>query len=314
MASQHTVADTALTTGPRPHICVCACTFKRPDLLLRLLEGLEDQKTHGRFTYSILIVDNDRLRSAEAMVAHFAASSALNVRYCVEPRQNIAMARNTAIANAKGDFVAFIDDDEVPIAEWLATLLEACMKYSADGALGPVKPHFDEPPPRWVIDGRFHERSSYPTGMVIDWRQGRTGNVLLRRHVFEGWEQPFFRPEYRNGEDQEFFHRIISRDHVFVWCDEAVAYEVVPPVRWKRSVLLKRALLRGAMEPRMPDYGPRALAKSLIAVPVYTFALPLALLAGQARFMSLLVRLCDHLGKLLAAAGCDPVKEQYVTE
>jgi hypothetical protein len=30
--------------------------------------------------------------------------------------------------------------------------------------------------------------------------------------------------------------------------------------------------------------------------------------------MTLLVKLCDHLGKLLALVGINPIREQYVTE
>jgi hypothetical protein len=149
--------------------------------------------------------------------------------------------------------------------------------------------------------------------LIIDWRKGRTGNVLFRRQVLLGYEQPF-RPEFRNGEDQEFFHRAIGRGHVFVWCDEAVAYEVVPPMRWNRKFLLKRALLRGAMEPQTPGFGARDIAKSFVAVGAYGVGLPFALLAGQHKFMSLLVRMCDHMGKLLAVMGINPVQEQYVTE
>jgi hypothetical protein len=51
-----------------------------------------------------------------------------------------------------------------------------------------------------------------------------------------------------------------------------------------------------------------------VAVPVYAIAVPFAFLAGQARFMDLLVRLCDHLGRLLATIGVNPVAEPYVTQ
>ncbi|MGC4097222.1 MAG: glycosyltransferase family 2 protein [Nitrospira sp.] len=295
------------------HISVCICTFKRPSLLKRLLEKLNEQKTCALFSFAIVIVDNDRSESARPIAENFMAVSPLKVIYCVEPRQNIALARNKAVEYSTGDFVAFIDDDEFPTELWLLTLFEACNKHQVDGVLGPVKPHFDEEPPSWVVKGKFYERQTYPTGLVIDWRKGRTGNVLLRRNVFASFAQPF-RPEFRNGEDQEFFHRAIEKGHIFTWCDEAVAYEVVPPIRWKRSFMLRRALLRGAMEPNTPGFGVRDVVKSLIAVPVYGVAAPFAFLAGQHKFMGLLVRLCDHLGKLLAVAGINPVAEPYVTE
>src|SRR5271168_3970673 len=192
------------------HISVCVCTYKRPALLKRSLAGLLGQETEGLFTYSIVVVDNDELRSAEPAVSEFAAGSAIGIQYCVEPRQNIALARNKAVENATGEFIAFIDDDEFPTKAWLLTLFKACREYKVDGALGPVKPHFDEEPPKWVVQGKFYDRPSYPTGLVIDWRKGRTGNVLLKRELF-GAGGELFRPEFRVGEDQDFFRRLIEK-------------------------------------------------------------------------------------------------------
>ena len=301
-----------MTTG-MPHISVCICTYKRPVLLARLLQDLGRQETGGLFTHSIVVVDNDQLKSAAAAVEAFASSSALRVTYCVETRQNIALARNKAVENATGDFVAFIDDDEIPPVRWLLTLYEACLAHGVDGVLGPVKPHFDEGTPAWVVKGGFYDRPTYPTGFVIDWTKGRTGNVLLKRHLFDSGEPPF-REEFLTGEDQDFFGRMIDKGFVFIWCDEALAYEVVPPMRWKRSFMLRRAMLRGATSLVHPTFGTRDIVKSLIAVPAYTLALPFALILGQDRFMTLMVKLCDHTGRLLALAGVKAIKEPYVTE
>ncbi len=295
------------------HISVCICTYKRPHLLKRLLSELRVQDTGGLFTYSIVIADNDELQSAEAVTLDFAAESHIEIRYCVEPRQNIALARNKAVENARGDFLAFIDDDEFPGKRWLLTLFKACNDYDADGVLGPVRPYFDKDPPKWVVKGKFYERPTYRTGLVIDWRKGRTGNVLLRRRIFAPGGQAF-RPSFLTGEDQDFFRRMIEKGHSFIWCNEAVAYEVVPPIRWKRTFLLRRALLRGAVSVVHPAFGPRQIAKSVIAVPVYAAALPFALVLGHHRFMTLLVKLTDHLGKLLSLLGINPIRESYVTE
>ena len=295
------------------HIAVCICTYKRPHLLKHLLETLGLQQTDRLFTYSIVVVDNDHLQSAIGVVAEFAGVSPIAVRYFVEPRQNIALARNKAVENAQGDFVAFIDDDEVPTARWLVALFRACERYQVDGVLGPVKPRFDKNAPQWVVEGRFYDRPTYPTGFVIDGTKGRTGNVLLKKRVFASCPQPF-RPEFRTGEDQDFFRRMIARKHVFIWCDEAVAFEVVPPVRWKRIFMLRRALLRGQSAIFHSTFGMRDIAKSVIAVPVYMATLPFALLLGQHRFMSILIKLFDHLGKLCAVLGIQPVAGQYITE
>jgi len=284
-------------------ICVCICTYKRPHLLKRLLEVLGDQETTGLFSYSIVVVDNDHLRSAQHVVSDFAAASPVPVSYWSEPRQNIALARNKAVENAEADFIAFIDDDEFPTKRWLANLFEACRKYQADGVLGPVVPEFESRPPQWVVKGGFFERPNYETGHRLAWKQTRTGNVLFRRQILDG-NDIWFKAEFdTGGEDVDFFRRMTEQGRSFVWCREAVVYEVVPSSRCKRSYLLKRALLRGSNFPKHPKHRWVNIAKSLVALPLYTLILPVLAILGQHLFVKYMVKLCDHASRLLAFLG-----------
>src|SRR6266536_4078659 len=184
--------------GTHPHISVCICTFRRPVLLKRLLLELEAQPTAGLFSFSVVVSDNDAAQSARELVMQFSAASALKTVYCAESEQNIALARNAALASATGDFIAFIDDDEFPSRDWLLTLFRACNQYGAAGVLGPVKPCFEQDPPEWVRTGRFFERPTHDTGFVIGWTEGRTGNLLFKRRILEGIEIAF-RPEFGSG-------------------------------------------------------------------------------------------------------------------
>lgn len=301
------------TARETKHIAVCLCTYKRPDLLKKLLEELGDQDTGGLFTYSIVVADNDRLQSAQAVTADFAATSKVNVSYCVEPQQNIALARNRSIANASGDFVAFIDDDEFPGKQWLLSLLNTFNKAGVAGVLGPVLPYFGDGAPPWIVKGKFYDRPRHRTGLVLDWAQTRTGNVLLQRDVFAGDPEPF-RAQCVEGSDQEFFKRMMQKGHVFIWCNEAVVFEVVPPPRWKRNFLVRRALFRGIYSIRNHGLPLQLIATSLIAAPAYALALPVALVLGQARFMDCVFKLSYHMGRILAVLGLNPVSRPYVSE
>ena len=294
-------------------VSVCICTYKRPHMLQHLLAEVCAQETGGLFTHSIVVADNDHLKSAEPVVSEFAVTSRVPVTYCVQPRQNIALTRNKAIENADGNFIVFIDDDEFPEKRWLVTLFKACEEYRVDGAVGPVVCHFPTKPPDWVIRGRFYQRSTYSTGLIVDWRKGRTNNLLIKREILTNVEQPF-RPEFRTGEDQDFFRRMIERGHKFVWCNEAVVYEDVPPVRWKRTFMIKRALLQGATSSLHPTFGIRDMARSAVAFLTYALLLPFTLVLGHHKFMKVLIKLFDHLGALLAALGINPIKAAYVTD
>jgi succinoglycan biosynthesis protein ExoM len=299
-----------LTSKRTARISVCICTLKRPELLRRTLAKLEDQQTGGLFTYSVVVADNDSNQSARQAVAEFSAAARLSVSYCVEPQQNIALARNKAVESATGDWIAFIDDDEFPAPDWLLNLFQTCAECKADGALGPVKPYFDSEPPKWVRKGRFFERPTHATGYKLSWEQSRTGNVLFRKGILNSLETPF-RSEFGTaGEDMDFFRRAMNKGCSFVWCNEAVAYEVVPVSRCSRSYLLKRALLRGSNFPKHPEHRVRNVMKSLIAVPCYALILPVLLFLGQHVFIKYLIKLLDHISRLFAFLGFSLVTQR----
>src|SRR5512139_108565 len=133
----------------KKQISVCICTFKRTELLSRLLMKLERQLTEDLFDYSVVVVDNDRSESARQTVNNCALKSKLSISYYVEPEQNIALARNMAVKNANGEFIGFIDDDEFPDEQWLLNLYKSISLYNSDGVLGPVLPNFNKEPPEW---------------------------------------------------------------------------------------------------------------------------------------------------------------------
>lgn len=294
-----------------PHIAVCICTYRRPLLLRRLLQDLMNQQTDGLFSFSIVVADNDAAQSAEPLIAEIRSKCQFEIAYCVESRQNIALARNKVVQNAEGDYLAFIDDDEFPSPRWLLTLFTALQDYNVDGVLGPVLRHFDEKPPGWLEKSKLYVRRVNPTGMRVEWREARTGNVLLRHDVIGDDSTPF-RQEFRSGEDQDFFRRKIQQGCIFIWCAEAEAFEVVPPARWRRSYLLRKALLQGATAGVQTNAS--GILKSMVAVVLYIPALPFAFLAGQHRAIPLLVSLCNHLGKLLIVIGVNPVHGGYVLD
>jgi succinoglycan biosynthesis protein ExoM len=293
-----------------PHITVCICTYRRPTMLQRLLREIPQQETGGCFTYSIVVADNDVAQSARTVVEKCRTESNIPIVYTVEPERNIALARNAAVSHATGELIASIDDDESPAPEWLLNLFRACEAQQVAGVLGPIKPRFENGAPRWVVKGGFYERPVHYSGYIMPWHECRTGNLLFRREILDRSE-PVFRREFGSGgEDQDFFQRMIQCNHRFIWCAEAVVFEFVPPARWSRRFIIHRALLRGKNTFRHPKDRFRNLLKSVIAIPAYAFALPVLLLASHHQFMKYVVKLADHVGRILASIGLNPVSER----
>jgi succinoglycan biosynthesis protein ExoM len=272
-------------------------------MLPDLVRHLEEQRTAGLFTFDVVFADNDATRSAEHTVAELAKTSSLALTYCVEPEQNFARARNTALAHAKGDLVAFIDDDELPVKDWLLRLFQTLTSYRADAVLGPVLAQYERTAPSWVRKGGFFDRPRHQTGTVIAWPEARTGNVLFAKEIVTKIDGPFLPQFGSGGEDVDFFRRLAAAGRTFVWCDEAVAYELVPPHRCTIRFLAGRALLRGSNFPQQGGSQATNILKSLIAVPSYAVALPVLALVGRHLFAAYAVKLLEHASRLLAVAG-----------
>jgi len=292
------------------HISVCILTYKRPMMLNKCLESLQNQELEG-FDFSIVIVDNDMSQSAKEVVSGWRKRSSIDIHYYVEPEQNISLARNKAVANSSGDSIAFIDDDEFPDSGWLLNLYSTLVSENADGVLGPVIPHFDHQPPQWVVKSGLLERPSFVTGTVLSPVNTRTSNVLLDKKILKDVTDPFD-PRFGKigGEDSDFFSRMIADGRKFIWCDEAGVFETVPPERFRRSYFIKRALLRGVSEAKLQTGPGKGVLKSLVAFTLYTAALPVLLVLGHHLFMRYLSKDCDHIGKLLALCGVDVLKQR----
>ena len=219
-----------------PKTCILICTFDRPVLLQRLLSALALQAhVHDCTT---IVVDNGP-HSSEAIVSAFLSS--LNIIYDRISERGLVIARNRAMSLAlalQPQFIVFIDDDEVPEADWLANLIHRIEETGADLACGPVLPEYTEPPPRWATEGGFFEGSGDPPG---------TENLILRASSIPADKGQWFRPEFNlsGGEDYEFLSRLIANGAMHVVAEAAVVRETVPPSRLRRRYIWRRGLRDG---------------------------------------------------------------------
>jgi succinoglycan biosynthesis protein ExoM len=231
---------------------ICIATYQRPQRLRRLLEGIE-RLTFNKVeppTLRVVLVDNDAQGSAYAVYEDVARRAKYPLSYYIEPRRGISYARNKAIACVEDDveFVAFIDDDEVPIPTWLDELLNVQMLYEADVVSGPILPKFDFQVPSWILQGGSPARGRYPTGHIIDdpIRCARTGNVLVRFKVFREIGQGFDeRLALSGSEDTHFFLRAYRDGYKMVWADEAIVHEWVFASRVNMRWILQRSYRYG---------------------------------------------------------------------
>lgn len=108
------------------HVSIVICTYNRAATLPRTLQALDYLRYPLRETLVVVGPCTDHTLDVLQPWAD-------RVRILRCPEANLSMARNIGIAHAAGDLVAFTDDDGLPEANWLDTLVAA---FAADPRLG----------------------------------------------------------------------------------------------------------------------------------------------------------------------------------
>ena len=140
--------DAALDLGGPPRvsqvfISVVIPTLNRPAPLRRALMSAAAQQLPANAREEIVVIDNSPDSNARDLVAEIAAHCEekfphIELRYVSEPHPGLANARNAGVAAAKGEWIAFLDDDQEAAPRWLAGFLIAVQRNPADALFGPV--------------------------------------------------------------------------------------------------------------------------------------------------------------------------------
>lgn len=230
------------------NVAVCACTYRRPDGLAALLEGLHRQdfygycREHGHVPeMSIVIVDNDCSEEAARICKTFELRTGRHVNYVREPKRGISYARNKCLdlVPAECEFFAMIDDDEVPQPDWLDQLLRVQAAVNADIVQGRVVAVFDEETPGWITQGNFfgrprrlHSLEYHEHKELQELDSAGAGNVLVRNSLVRALNLRFD-PELAltGGEDTCFFRTLRRQGASLVYTGRAVVHERYPKSR-----------------------------------------------------------------------------------
>lgn len=233
---------------------VIVCTRNRSASVKETLDALSRLDASD---YEVLVVDNSS-DSEKALTEKFTAAA--GGKYIYEPRRGLNVARNTGIANATGDILAFTDDDCLPEKNWLRQTLPnysspsiwACtsriVQHTHEGAadlfeavagqdLGGTKRLFTRDDTRFGIGfllsnfGKVfarHMKSRAPVPFGI----GHGSGMTFRKEVFQKNGCGLFDERFGSGaklggcDDIEMLYRVLKSGH-------SVVYEPTAIVRHK---------------------------------------------------------------------------------
>lgn len=226
-----------------PHISVCICTFRRPSVV-QTIESIAHQNIDPDLGIEVIVVDNDVEPSArENVEAAHLAHSHLDLKYVHAPARNISIARNACLDNANGEWVAFIDDDEIASEDWLRIHYENAVRGHFDIYFGPVVAVYPDDAPSWFRDADMHSIRVDDRRPIVT---GHTSNVFFKREHSAIKTVRFSELRGRTGgEDTEFFHECFRRGARIEETESAIVFEPVAPNRLELNWIAKHKFRSG---------------------------------------------------------------------
>ena len=231
-------------TRKDPRISAVVCTYQNPLTLVNTLESLLDQSLSPE-KYEVLVIDNNSQDETPAITASFPG-----FRYIREKKVGLSHARNTGIKEARGEIIAFIDDDAEAGRHWLKSLLSIYDSHPEAWAVGgKVLPIWDAPKPDWLTEKYYRSLSLLDWGedlKQLSWPERLIGtNCSFRKKAFQTVGK--FDPNLgRMGrlllsmEDTEIQKRIHKKGYLVIYHPEAVVHHHVPASRMTHEYFQSR--------------------------------------------------------------------------
>lgn len=222
-------------------VVICSCSMRKT-----IIDAIQSVLTSSKKTSTkveIIVVDNSRFNTLEAVVAPFFPI----VRYVKESRQGISYARNKGIKEAKGDIIAFVDDDAFVDENWIKTIEETLSNTSYIACGGKVKPIFDRELPSWIkkydlvgkCNGIFVSHDLGDLKKEYD-RSGAlafTTNFAFKKECFIKYGG--FNTFLTISEDTDIAERLLSEGEKIFYCPDMVVFHRTSMSRFKKSYFIK---------------------------------------------------------------------------
>lgn len=214
-------------------------TYNRAEQLMITLNSVAAQ-SKASAQWECIVVDNNSSDNTQQRVEEFIAQHPQhNFRYHFEAKQGLSHARNAGIEQAKGDIIAFIDDDERIVPDFIGAYIKLFEDYpAAMAAGGKIIAEYPTGRPRWM--SHYTER---PIANPMDFGdyirpfpKGRIpggGNMAMRCEVFDKigvFNTSLGRTgkSLIGGEESDLFERIAAAGMECYYAPRAVMYHIIP--------------------------------------------------------------------------------------
>ncbi len=261
-------------------VTVILCTYNRCQILMKALESVAVSVMPESVEWEVLVVDNNSNDQTREVVQQICRKHPAHFRYLYEPKPGKSNALNSGIRVARGDVLAFIDDDVIVDSLWLQNLTAPFNDSKWAGVGGRILPEWDCHPPPWIP---LNERGGLGPLVLFDLGTEAAPlteppfgtNMAFRRTIFEKYKGfradlgPHPGSEIR-GEDTEFGRRLLQAGEQFWYEPLAVVHHRVPRNRLRQKYFLRWWFDKGRSDIR--EFGvPKDTTLRVGGIPPYMF-------------------------------------------
>ncbi len=166
-------------------ISVILSTYNRAGLLKDCLSSLVNQSASNSL-YEIIVVDNNSKDNTKHVINNFINRfPELNIHYIKEKRQGLSHARNTGCKNARGKYLAYIDDDAKAPKNWIINIVKTIDNIKPDILGGPIYPYYSCKKPVWFKD-EYEIRSHGETAKFLRGKERLSGsNFIIKKNLLK---------------------------------------------------------------------------------------------------------------------------------
>lgn len=225
-------------------ISIVVCTCNRAGLLREAVASLTRLRTDDRFRYEIIIVDNASTDETPSVIEQLVEAESVPIRGVREVRKGVSFARNRGISEARGEWIAFFDDDQEAEPDWLLRLLELAQRRACRVVGGAVKLNVDDsvldslgPFAQALFGGTASKNVEQPYNRKF---APGAGNLMLHRDLFKQ-VGTFETSLTEGGEDTDLYRRIRQAGIDAWYTPDAVVLHKIPAERLNREHLLRTA-------------------------------------------------------------------------
>jgi glycosyltransferase involved in cell wall biosynthesis len=226
-----------------PLITVVVPTRDRPGGARRLVESvLACDWPHDRL--EVLIIDSASVADDVARLGEELEVAGLPVVALRLDRPGASAARNLGLARARGEIIAFTDDDVVVDPGWLRAISDTFAASQVDVVSGLVLPlELETPAQHWfeqyggfsvgrgLVPRCYDLSANRPDSVVFPWgtaELGSSNSLAFRTSVLRrvgGFDEALGAGTVvRGGEDTELLRRVVMAGHTVAFAPEAVAW------------------------------------------------------------------------------------------